>query len=144
VIYISSMRSLTHPNTFYGNLKKRAEVELFRKATILRLGTVHGGLDPHMYNRTITVPNNYAVRGEAPDANWKAFITPMKDVIIGVVSAIGLAAPIVENLHSPDYPCLASDLEFETEPTRVKYAREEHPAYATARYYDLPLPKEEA
>jgi nucleoside-diphosphate-sugar epimerase len=142
VIYVSSMRAVTHQHTFYGNLKAIAERELFQKAHIIRFGTVHGAMDRDLYNRTITVPNNYAVRDELPDGNWEAYTTKM---------GIGLAALFisaeksyrgeVHNCTDFPRPCTYKDLP-DLVPKAGYHPREEHPALATARYYDLPLPKE--
>jgi len=150
VIYISSMRALTHPTTFYGNLKAIAERELFQKATIVRLGTVFGGLDTYKYNRTITVPNNLLVRGEFPDDNWQAFITPMVEACrrIGLFSALPHLCEVASVCEGPVkrpaqlLALVGKVLSDEGQRLWKDFPREEHPAYATARFYDLPLPKE--
>ncbi len=146
VIYVSSMRALTHPETFYGNLKAVAERELFQKASIVRFGTVWGGLEEGLYNRTITVPNNWAVRGELPDKNWEAYVTSMDWAMQSIEVLLGRSKHLeVGACVSPCCPITAESL-----PNVVPYlpdfncASEPHPAYATAEYYDLPLPKEDS
>lgn len=146
VIYISSMRALTHSRTFYGNLKRMAEKALQFRASIVRFGTVWGMLSPHLYNRTITVPNNWSIRGELPDAKWKAYITPMERAAQTVTFLLNRPGQCVTlNAIQPERPCVADDLRdfvplLDKIPELME--REAHPAYSAADYYDLPLPKE--
>lgn len=147
LIYLSSMRAITHPYTFYGNLKRMAERRLFQHASIVRMGTVWGDLDPKLYNRTITVPNNWAIRGELPDENWGAYISPMKHVLAAIEALFGWPSDEVFDAIQPLRPCLARDLidwvpALKPVPEEL-IARETHPALLMADYYDLPLPPED-
>lgn len=147
VIYLSSMRALTHPNTFYGNLKRIAEQRLFPRASIIRLGTVWGALEPELYNRTITVPNNWAIRRDLPDENWEAYISPMHMVLGIIESVLDHDPPVVMNAASPTRPCKAEDLRhlvpaLERRAAEELQEREPHPALLTAAYYNLPLPED--
>jgi nucleoside-diphosphate-sugar epimerase len=144
MIYISSMRALTHRTHFYGSLKALAERELFqrRNVQILRFGTVWGGMDPDLYNRTITVPNNWAVRGILPDENWKAYITPHVDVVNAV--EFMLDRPGVGSVYSvvlPYRPCVAADLREripKLHPVPDELVKPEpHPSTLMAAYYGL-------
>jgi nucleoside-diphosphate-sugar epimerase len=143
VIYISSMRALTHPNTFYGRLKGLAEKRLFQmpNVAIRRFGTVFGGLTPVLYNRTITVPNNWLVRGELPDENWKAYVTCMHQVLGSIKRALNYPQSSVTCEVQSGGPWDADRLSRLREITDLGAEREPHPAVATAKYYDLPLPK---
>jgi nucleoside-diphosphate-sugar epimerase len=147
LVYVSSMRALTHPHTYYGNLKRQAEIALFQKARIIRIGTVYGSLrGSHGPKRTITVPNNYLLRGELPDEHWKAYITPMRKVVSeclrGLEPEPREAYTTVVNAVAEDHPFDAVQLErfFDFRFVAADYPdKEEHPAYAFARHYNLPI-----
>jgi len=147
LVYISSMRALTHPNTFYGNLKKQAERLLFQlpNVSILRFGTVMSGLSSELYNRTITVPNNWIMRGELPDENWKAYVTHMDKTLHAIWSALPPSSTpggSVRNVTESMYPWDAERLSHYRPSTHgLDAEREPHPAIATAKHYNLPLPK---
>lgn len=151
--YVSSMRALTHPDTFYGALKRRAEATLLDGATnvrIVRFGTVFGDLRSDLYNRTITVPNNWLCRGVLPDEGWKAYVTGMASALPALdVKPWGPTDcnTIVNVLTSPSRPWTATDLRehlppFFSLPTYCPPRVEPHPAALMAQFYDLPWPKE--
>jgi hypothetical protein len=143
LIYYSSMRALTHTDTFYGNLKRTAESRLFPHATLLRFGTVWGQLDVEKYNRTITVPNNWAIRRELPDENWFAYLTPMHEILKVTETALEINPPFVYNVVQPGRPCVAKDLHDWVPPLspvpEELIEKETHPALLTADYYNLPM-----
>ena len=151
--YVSSMRVLTHPDTFYGALKRRAEATLLDGATnvrIVRFGTVYGDLRPDLYNRTITVPNNWLCRGVLPDSGWKAYVTNMIHALseLGPVPTWAPAdANTIRNvLTYPHRPWQAADLSKKLPPfsTYCPPRIEPHPAALMAQFYNLPWPKEAA
>lgn len=144
LIYFSSMRALTHRDTFYGNLKGIAESLLFKRASIIRPGTVYGHLrrEPGYYNRTITVPNQWIVRGKKPDLNWRAYVVDMDRVLNMVLEM--LYAPMGEVRHAihPQHPLTRKELTAYIKPCPMDLVREPHPALLTAKYYGLPIPEE--
>lgn len=147
MLYISSMRSLTHSRSFYGQLKKLAEILLFRKASTLRLGTVYG-FTPGLYNRTITVPNNYLVRGELPDTHWAAHVVDLRRVIGAVASWItsGSGSNLPEVWNATQGLTNRDTLKHRVVPREdlidERIAREPHPASLMAKAYGLPYSEE--
>lgn len=79
LLYVSSTRVLTaKPHTLYSRMKEEGEKGVFMSGgSVVRLGTVYGGLEGGLPNRTRTVPNHYILTGEEPDENWRAYVTSM-------------------------------------------------------------------
>lgn len=104
-IYFSSMRAATHKNRLYGWMKALAE-SVLRGATILRPGTVWGGLAPSLPNRTHTLLNRMLVQPQwRPEPHTDPFFTcNMKRVVHAVTELIeeprhawsGLTIPLVD------------------------------------------------
>ena len=148
--YVSSMRALTHPDTFYGALKRRAEQTLLDGATnvrIVRFGTVYGGLSPSLYNRTITVPNRWLVHRVLPNEGWKAYVTSMNQALVALRydSEVCEENTIRNFVSSPARPWTSADLEWFLQPlSQPLLTPEPHPAALMAQFYNLPWPKEAA
>lgn len=81
-VYASSMRALTDQESIYGRIKKLAEKDLTKyNATILRFGTVWGGLDRKLPNRCNTAMNYAITRGKFTGNHWTGHLTHMSKAI---------------------------------------------------------------
>jgi nucleoside-diphosphate-sugar epimerase len=93
LIYISSMQTIHGEPSTYAAKKRRAEAQLFsslhfQKVSVLRLGTLFGGLERGYPNRIHTVPNRYCIgRGDIP-ADFSSYVTDVVQSVGNVVDLI--------------------------------------------------------
>jgi nucleoside-diphosphate-sugar epimerase len=111
LVYVSSMRALTHPSSTYGYYKKAAEqfFNKLRTGAIVRFGTVWGGLSPHRHfpNRVVTVPNKYVLTGQLPDEHWRAYTTHI-DLAVGTLAGMARSEHLATIENVCDNPLHAS------------------------------------
>lgn len=116
LIYVSSMRALTHPTNLYGRMKARAENGLASDpgVRVLRFGTVYGIHDPATF-RDETAVNHALYRGEFTGDHWSAFVTALPDAVEALACAIedaleGRVLGEVLNVTDLESPLTADDL----------------------------------
>lgn len=148
-IYISSTRAGTHPDGLYGWNKRRFELLTAGDdhVTVIRPGTIWGGLSETLPNRTQTVINKMLTSDWLPEPLWEPFFTCHIDIIVNIIQALLVApdhrdAGLIRTATDTFIPITGADLAggwrppgYAVEPVPDKIHPECHPMELYEAYY---------
>lgn len=155
IVYVSSAQVITQRGRapdVYAAYKSAAEQELLGRlgATVIRPGTVWGGLNPKdRTSRIQTVVNRYCTTGVLPDEHWASYTTRIWDLVKVLVVATGAAARGTGDVYTISdlgRPAVAQDLQVGKIGKRlsdeIEWPAWPHPMELLAKHRGLPWPKE--
>lgn len=154
MVYVSSMRAVTGTHRMYGAIKRLAEIRLLEEGAccaIVRPGTVWGGFDPELPNRTMTAINKYIITGEI-SPEYSCWTINMSDLVARIVSLLHRKDFNQQILNVTDFPYSPTtflrieqwdhDGVFGMERAKGIELGEEHPMKLFAEHYGLEFPQE--